>query len=174
MIFEKWLIPDKIFSSFTDVTPEMLRELGIRYIFSDIDNTLATYDDSVPPPETEKWLGKVRDKGISVIIVSNNDRGRVEKFANAAGLPCYWKAAKPATKVLRQAMSDAGAKPENSLLFGDQLLTDAAAGRRLGMRVFIVPPIRDKRSVFFRFKRRIEKPYLKKYHKTKKERKGDL
>ncbi len=169
MIFQKLLLPDRMFGSYREVTPELLCGLGIRYIFSDIDNTLATYDDPVPPPDTEKWLGDMRDSGISVIFVSNNGRERVERFAQAAELPYYWKAAKPVTRVLKKAMKDAGAQPEESLLFGDQLLTDAAAGRRCGMRVFIVPPIKDKTSPFFRFKRRIERPYIKKYKEINRE-----
>ena len=62
-------------------------------------------------------------------------------------------------------MADLGATPENSVLLGDQLLTDAAAGNRAGMYVIIVPPIKDKTSLFFRFKRWLEKPYVKKYNK---------
>ena len=51
MIFERWLLPDRMLPTFRDVTPAMLREAGIRYIFSDIDNTLATYDDPEPPDD---------------------------------------------------------------------------------------------------------------------------
>ena len=78
MIFQKLLLPDRMFGSFREVTPELLCGLGIRYIFSDIDNTLATYDDPAPPPDTEKWLGDMKDSGISVVFVSNNGRERVE------------------------------------------------------------------------------------------------
>ncbi|MBR4896009.1 MAG: hypothetical protein IKZ41_06250 [Clostridia bacterium] len=52
---------------------------------------------------------------------------------------------------------------EDSLLLGDKLLTDCAAGRRAGMRVIIVPPIKDKTTLFFRAKRWIERPYVRKY-----------
>ena len=45
------------------------------------------------------------------------------------------------------------------------LLTDCIAGKRVGMLVFIVPPIKDKTNVFWKTKRAIERPYLKKYRK---------
>jgi predicted HAD superfamily phosphohydrolase YqeG len=50
-------------------------------------------------------------------------------------------------------------------MLGDQLLTDAYAGKHIGLRTLIVPPIRDKRSLFVRAKRRIERPYIRKYWK---------
>ena len=56
MIFARWLLPDEVFPDFTRVTPEMLRDRGIRFIFSDIDNTLATYDDPEPPADVTAWI----------------------------------------------------------------------------------------------------------------------
>ena len=56
MIFEHWLLPDEMLPTFRDVTPEKLRETGIRFIFSDIDNTLATYDDPEPPADARPPL----------------------------------------------------------------------------------------------------------------------
>ncbi len=166
MILEHWLLPDEVFPDFRQVTPELLKSRGIRYVFSDIDNTLATYDDPLPPGEVADWLRRMEEAGISVIFVSNNDRARVEGFNSARpdrGKPTYWKSAKPFTKSLRRAMREAGARREESMLLGDQLLTDAAAGKRAGLYTVIVPPIKDRTSLFWRVKRRIERPYIKKY-----------
>ena len=49
------------------------------------------------------------------------------------------------------------------MLLGDQLLTDAAAGKRAGLYTVIVPPIKDRTSLFWRVKRRIERPYIRKF-----------
>ncbi|MCR5681836.1 MAG: YqeG family HAD IIIA-type phosphatase [Clostridiales bacterium] len=163
MIFERWLLPDRMLPTFRDVTPAMLREAGIRYIFSDIDNTLATYDDPEPPDDVTAWIRAMEEAGIRVVFVSNNDAERVTRFAAPLGCPAYPKARKPLLGVLGRAMKDAGAGAEDSLLLGDQLLTDCAAGRRAGMRVIIVPPIKDKTTLFFRAKRWIERPYVRKY-----------
>ena len=163
MIFERWLLPDRMLPTFRDVTPAMLREAGIRYIFSDIDNTLATYDDPEPPDDVTAWIRAMKEAGIRVVFVSNNDAERVTRFAAPLGCPAYPKARKPLLGVLQRAMKDAGAAPGESLLLGDQLLTDCAAGRRAGMRVIIVPPIKDKTTLFFRAKRWIERPYVRKY-----------
>ena len=173
MIFEKILTPDEMRDSFEDLTPAEAKARGIRFIFSDIDNTLVTYDDPVPTEAVSRWLAAMEAEGIAVIFVSNNDRERVERFDGACPgradgqLPrrAYWKAGKPLLKTLRRAMKEAGARPECSVLLGDQLLTDAAAGKRAGLYTLIVPPIRDKKTLFWRVKRRIEKPYVKKFRK---------
>ena len=48
-------------------------------------------------------------------------------------------------------------------MLGDQLLTDALAAHLLGLRAIIVPPIRDKKTAFVRFKRYLERPYIRAY-----------
>lgn len=163
MIFEKYLIPDEVVPSFRDVTPERLLSLGKTFVFSDIDNTLATYDDPTPPADVTEWCEKMTEAGITVAFVSNNSRGRVELFNEQLKYTAYAKARKPETKALLSAMRDVGATSEASVLLGDQLLTDAAAGKRAGLYCIIVPPIKDKTNLFFRFKRWLEIPYMRKY-----------
>lgn len=163
MIFEKILLPDEMYQGFGDVTPEHLLNLGIKYIFSDIDNTLATYDDPTPPENVIAWCRRMNDAGIKIAFVSNNNRERVELFNRDFGYVAYAKAGKPFVRKLKRAMADLGATRENSVLLGDQLLTDAAAGKRAGLYVIIVPPIKDKTSAFFRLKRWLEVPYVKKF-----------
>lgn len=168
MLFEKLLMPDEMYGSFCEITPEHLTALGIKYIFSDIDNTLATYDDPTPPDEVLRWIDKMEKNGIKVAFVSNNNEERVARFNEKTKLTAYSNARKPLLGKLGKAMNDLGAERGNSLLLGDQLLTDAAAGNRAGMYVIIVPPIKDVPTPFFRFKRKIEAPYIRKFRKKQK------
>ena len=115
MILERWLLPDRMVPTFRDVTPDALRDAGIRFIFSDIDNTLATYDDPEPPENVTRWIRAMEEAGIRVIFVSNNDRGRVERFAAPLGCPAYAKARKPLVGTLRRAMTDAGAGSSSAI-----------------------------------------------------------
>ena len=75
--------------------------------------------------------------------------------------------------MLLTAMEKMGSTPENTAAIGDQLLTDALGAHRLGMPAFIVPPIKDKTTTFYKIKRFIEKPYIRAYkrklEKTKKQ-----
>ncbi len=165
MIFEKYLIPDEMVERFECVTPEHLRSLGKTYIICDIDNTLATYDDPTPPENVVTWCANMNKNGVTVAFVSNNNEERVALFNKNFGYVAYADSHKPGTKNLRRAMAKLGATTENAALLGDQLLTDAAAAKRAGLYCIIVPPIKDKRNLFFRFKRWLEIPYVKKYRK---------
>ncbi|MBQ7475207.1 MAG: YqeG family HAD IIIA-type phosphatase [Clostridia bacterium] len=163
MLFEKKLFPTVMAESFRDVTPEFVKGMGGRALICDIDNTLVTYDDPVPTDEVARWFDSMREAGISVAFVSNNERERVELFNSSLGFPAYPKSGKPKTKWIKAAMEATGTDESAAILLGDQLLTDAAAANFAGIRSIIVPPIRDKKTLFFRFKRAIEKPYVKKF-----------
>ena len=159
------MVPNYMFGSYREITPTFLREKGIRYLLVDIDNTLAPYEQAEPDDDLRTWLASLRDDGVKLALVSNNDRERVERFNSTLGLDAYPKSGKPGKKTLLLAMKNMGAELGNTAVLGDQLLTDACAGQRLGLPAIIVPPIRDKRNLFFRFKRLLERPFSRKYAK---------
>ena len=158
-----WLLPDYIFATYGCITPDFLKEIGINALLIDIDNTLAPYEMPEPDENIFKWFEALKANGISATLVSNNDRERVELFNKDLGLPAYYKSGKPFAKNLKRAMRDMGSDRTNTAMLGDQLLTDAAAGKHIGLRTIIVPPIRDKDNAFFRSKRAMEVKHIKKY-----------
>ena len=166
MIFERYLIPDRIVERYSSVTPEFLAASGIRGLICDIDNTLAPYEALDPPPDVVHWCEAMRAAGIRIAFVSNNDETRVARFNRPFGFPAFPRSGKPRTGALRRAMAAMGTDVTSTASLGDQLLTDAAAARRLGMLTIIVPPIRDKKTLFFRLKRWIERPYLTRYYRS--------
>ena len=160
------LMPDYMFRTFDEITPAFLRSLGVCAVLADIDNTLAPYEQPEPDERIKGWIDSLAEAGIRIAFVSNNDRERVELFNRSLGVPAYAKSGKPFKKNLIKAMNAIGGTRQTTVMLGDQLLTDALAGHNLGVRCIIVPPIRDKRSAFFRFKRLLEKPTVKKFKKT--------
>lgn len=163
------LTPYKIFDKFDDITPEYLSRLGVRFLFSDVDNTLAPYETPEPDERIRAWLDSLKDAGIQVILVSNNHPERIELFNRTLGLPSFPDAKKPGKKVLSGVMAQLGAAPENCAFLGDQILTDVLCARNLGITLaLLVPPIKDKRTLFFRFKRALERPIIKHYYKINK------
>ena len=160
-----WFMPDYIFAKFDDITVELLEGLGIKALLIDIDNTLAPYEVAEPDDRIKLWFDTLRENGISATLVSNNDRERVELFNRTLGLPYYYKSGKPFAKNLKRAMAAMGSDKSNTAMLGDQLLTDAAAGKHIGLTTFIVPPIRDKSNLFFRAKRALEGPTIRRYVK---------
>ncbi len=159
------LLPDYVFSKFDDINAEFLSSIGIKALLIDIDNTLAPYEIAQPDDRIKNWFDSLRENGISATLVSNNEKERVELFNRSLRLPYYYKSGKPFPKKLKAAMAAMGSNAQNTAMLGDQLLTDAAAGKNLGLITLIVPPIKDKSNAFFRVKRALEVPTIKKYVK---------
>ena len=162
------LTPTYMFGSYREVKPEFLLSHGIRALLIDIDNTLAPYEQPDPDDHIRAWFDALKANGIRAALVSNNHAPRVDRFNQTLGLLAFSDSKKPRKKTLLLAMRELGAKPEETAALGDQLLTDAFGAKRLGLPAIIVPPIRDKRNLFFRFKRLCERPFIRKYAKLHK------
>ena len=157
------MTPDYIFNAFDDITPAFLSSLDIRALLIDIDNTLAPYEQPEPDDRIRGWFASLEANGIKAALISNNHTARVERFNRSLGLPAYPNSAKPRRRTLKKAMAEMGVSPEHTAGLGDQLFTDTLAVHRMGMLSLIVPPIKDKKSLFFKAKRRLEKPFIKRY-----------
>ena len=159
------LTPDAMFEKFDDITPEFLQSRNISALLIDIDNTLAPYEQPLPDERIISYFKSLAEAGIKATLVSNNDQERVDLFNSRLSLPAYADCGKPSKKMLLFAMAQMGSTTENTAAIGDQLLTDALGAHLVGIPAFIVPPIKDKKNLFFKFKRWLEKPYIRKYRK---------
>ena len=162
------LTPDFMFARAADITPEFLHKNRIRALLCDIDNTLSPYEDAVPNEEIRAWVQSLREAGIAVALISNNTPARVETYNAPLGLVAYADAKKPSTARYLDALRALGTEKNACAVLGDQLLTDCWSARRLGVPCIIVPPIRDKKTLFFRCKRALEKPFLAAYRRAHK------
>ena len=159
------LVPDYYFDTFDLCTADFLKSIGVCGIILDVDNTLEPYENPLPSDKVLSWLNSLKSAGIKAAIVSNNNGERINLFNSDIRLPAYYKAGKPFKKNLLRAMSDLGTDKSNTVMMGDQILTDVWAARNAGIRAILVPPIKDKRDPFTRFKRLLERPIMKKYRK---------
>ena len=159
------LTPDYMFDTYDCVTPEFLASIGIKALLIDIDNTLAPYEQDEPDEKIISWFASLSAAGIKAALISNNHPPRVELFNKNLGLLAYADSHKPSKKTLLIAMNALGADVSHTAMLGDQLLTDAYAGKHTGLRALIVPPIKDKTNLFFKFKRWCERPFIRKYAK---------
>ncbi|MBR2343507.1 MAG: YqeG family HAD IIIA-type phosphatase [Clostridia bacterium] len=162
-------VPDYCFNRFDEADAEFLLSIGVRGIILDVDNTLEPYENALPGEHVKAWISSLREAGISLSIVSNNNGERINLFNSELGLPVFYRAKKPFKKNLLRAMEKMGTSPEETVAMGDQIFTDVWAARNAGVRAILVPPINDRRDLLTRFKRLLERPILKKYRKQKEE-----
>lgn len=163
-MFDKF-IPDLMCDTIYDIDIQALTSRGIRGVALDIDNTLVTYDDPEPTPEVLRWLGELEENGITASFVSNNKAERVSRFNASLGFFAAPDSGKPSVREYKNAMVHMGTDEKSTAVIGDQIFTDVYAAHRLGLYCVMVKPIKDKRSLFFRFKRALEKPFLRAYRR---------
>ena len=161
------LVPEYRFDTFDMASAEFLTSIGVKGIILDIDNTLEPYEHPTPGEHVVAWLESLHAAGIRTAIVSNNNRERVELFNKELLMPAYAKAGKPFKKNLLLAMGDMGTDSSTTALMGDQVFTDVWAAHNAGLVAILVPPINDKRDIFTRFKRLLERPILRRYEKRR-------
>ena len=159
--------PNFYFEKYSDITPDFLKQNGIKTLLLDVDNTLAPYEQAEPSAENLAWLDSLEKGEIKYAFISNNSSDkRIKIFNEKIGAPAFAKSRKPfAKKTIEKALLELDGTKDSTVFIGDQIFTDVCAGKFNGMRAILVPPIKDKKNLFFRFKRALEKPILKSYFK---------
>lgn len=153
------LVPSLCLASIFQINLEGLRQRGICGLILDLDNTLVAWGGD-PEEKLFAWLRQVREAGMAVCIVSNNDRARVKGFSDLAGIPAIPRARKPRRRAFRAAMQVMGTAPEETAVVGDQIFTDILGGNRLGLYTILVTPVARREFVGTRLVRLLEKLVL--------------
>ncbi len=137
-----FLEPDRYFARISriDIDRDLLA-LGFRNVLLDVDNTILTRDTHEVPRDVGFWLAKARDAGITFCLVSNNWHEGVYQLANRLSLPIVAKAVKPLPPAFLMALRKLGAKRSETVVIGDQLVTDVMGAHFLGMKAYLLAPL---------------------------------
>lgn len=153
-------LPDILLPALTDLTPELLTLYGIRFLMLDFDNTVVPYTTDTPTEAVERWFEAMAKSGITLCMVSNSKRDRVQRFCDAHGIPCIRRAKKPFWWVgIRQALTGFGFAPQESAIVGDQIFTDTLGGNGAGVTTVLVTPI-DNHNIWLRLRHVAEQPFI--------------
>ena len=136
------LVPDRLYRRYTDITPQMMQEWGIKLLLCDLDYTLAPRSVARPDEEVLNWVNAMKAVGVEVMILSNNRSPvRVETFCKDMGITYVGHAGKPAKRGYREAMAKAGVTERETAMLGDKLLTDVLGAKRSNVLALMVEPL---------------------------------
>ena len=153
------LLPRTMLDSVTQLTPQYLREKGIRLLMLDFDNTIVPYTTSVPTERMAAWLEYMKKSDIHLCVVSNSKRSRVKIFCRQYGIPCITHAKKPFSKGIRECLWKFGTDPKQCALVGDQIYTDTLGANCCGVTSILVKAI-DNHNFWLKARHVLELPFI--------------
>lgn len=152
--------PTYYFDKTFNISTEFLVDKKVKLVIMDIDNTLVTYGQSEPTIDVINWVESLIQKGINVILASNNHKNRVEHFNQSLQLPFIYHSMKPSRKCVTKAKEMFGFQNEEIMIIGDQIFTDIWCAHNSKVRSILVKPLPYKENLFFKIKRFLEKPFI--------------
>ena len=152
-------LPTVIVERVTQLTPELLKEMGVQLLMLDFDNTIVPYTTNVPTGEMEAWLKRMLASDIQLCVVSNSKRDRVKIFCGQYGLDCITHAKKPFSKGIKECLGKYGIPAERCALAGDQIYTDTLGANGVGVKSILVKAI-DNHNFWLKARHVAELPFI--------------
>ena len=141
-LFANYFKPSLYVRSFKDVNISQLKRQGIEVFISDLDNTLVPHFKKLPNKDVLNFIKKVRDANMDFVIISNNIRSRVKKFANKANVEeWYSNARKPFKFVISKFLKQRNIHPSKVVIMGDQVIMDILVANRTKCESILVQPL---------------------------------
>lgn len=158
-------IPDMYYKSVFDINYKKLKNMKIKCIAFDLDNTLASYKEDVPGRDIKELLNMLSDD-FKIILFSNGTKKRLTPFKEILNLDTSYSSRKPFKKKYLKVMRIYKFKPEQIAFVGDQLITDILGANRVGSISILVNPVGAYEPITTKINRFFEKFILKRLAKT--------
>jgi len=147
--------------SVDQITPELLHRHGARGVLVDIDDTLLAAAAEALEPSASEWLGRLKQAGFPIVLLSNGERGRVRRLADELGVRALHLAGKPFGFAFRRALVLLGTPAASTAMIGDQLFTDVLGANAAGLTSILVRPLSPGKLPHTRLARVVERMILK-------------
>ena len=156
----RFLWPDFIVDSVTEVDATRLESLGVRGLLLDVDGALKPHYGKEILPEVAAWLNELSRAGLRIAFFSNGRAERIAPLAETAGVKVFANCCKPFPFACRRALQELGLTPRETLVMGDQLFTDVLCGRLVGAQTAYVRPLSPEEPIYTSIKRPLERLVL--------------
>lgn len=158
---EKYL-PDMYQENIYKVNYDKLKEIGIKCLLFDLDNTLVPFREKVPRKETSGLFTILKNKGFNIIIFSNSPKLRLKPFKEELDVEIFSSAKKPLKKNFNKLLQKYKYGENEVAIIGDQILTDILGGNKVGITTILVKPLEKEDPIWTRINRHRERKIMKK------------
>jgi uncharacterized protein len=156
-ILRTLFLPSLIVDQLREIPLEYLHDSGYKVFFLDVDNTLLAKDAKLVPLDVLNWVQAVKGMGFEVVVLSNNSsRHRINRICDQLGVSGYYRSMKPLPFTLYTWCRDNRVSPSQTVVVGDQVLTDIVLGQWVRAYSVLIEPVDKKFSVLRSIQREIE------------------
>lgn len=159
-IFKPTMYKKNIF----DIDYQKLKEMGIRCLVFDLDNTLGLLDHERCPRNTKKLLKSLQNDFL-IFIASNNTMNRIKPYMEDLGVGGVSFCMKPSTRGLKKIRKQYNLKKKEMVMIGDQIVTDVLSGKRFKIMTILVDPLGKKDLKITGLNRYFEDKIIRRYEK---------
>ncbi len=166
-------VPDMYVQSIYRIDYEKLKNMGIKLVIFDLDNTISSVLDNEPSKEAILLMEHIKELGLRPILMSNSRKSRVEPFKNKLLIDSLAMSKKPTKYGYNKILSVYRRTCEEVACIGDQLVTDIYGANKMGMTSILVNPISKKDKTITLFNRFLEGIIIKKLTKRDMFKRGE-
>jgi uncharacterized protein len=145
----------------TELTPERLKDHGIRALMVDLDDTLVASSSPRMGLAFRRWVRGLKEAGVAVLLLSNGKPERVRRWAHVLGVEGLPLVGKPFRFAFERGLKRLGTLPHETAMVGDQLFTDVLGANALGIKSILVTPLSNKGLPHTRLARKLERIILR-------------
>lgn len=141
------VIPNSYVKNIYTIDYKKLYKKGYKNFIFDIDNTILPVNVKEVPEELVKLFKKLDKQKVKVCIVSNNKLERVLPVATKLDVLYLSEAKKPKKEAFDKALKILGSNLEDTIMVGDQMLTDIKGANEYGLYSILVDPVDNKYDI---------------------------
>lgn len=141
------VIPNCYVKDVYSINYEDLYQRGYHNIIFDVDNTLLPVNDTNVPESLIELFECLKNGGFNICVVSNNEEERVKYPADKLGVLYISKANKPNKEAFDRALDILESGSDNTIMVGDQMLSDIKGANEYGLYTILVDPLEDKYDI---------------------------
>ncbi len=139
--------PKCYYKDIYSINYQRLKNLGIKLIIFDLDNTLGLIKDKIMPEKSKNLIKNLLDD-FTIVVASNNFKKRVNLFVDNV---CDYvsMSLKPTKRLSRIIKKRYNYNNNEICIIGDQLVTDVKLGNKVGYYTIFVDSLGEDGKVSF-------------------------
>ncbi len=136
-------VPNMYKKNINDIDYEKLKNLNIKCLMFDLDNTLLKLNKTIPKKSFCSLIKRLK-KDFSIFVVSNNGSNkRVSIAAARLGVNYVRFSMKPFSRGFKIIKNKYDFAKSEMCIIGDQLMTDILGGNKFGIYTVLVDPLEN-------------------------------